>query len=379
MTHRPLAMRRKQRVLVYHIGNLGDTVASVPALRVIRRQYGSDAEITLLYDYDRKELISAQDVLTGSGLIDHFLGYRKARGWVQISLAALDAWWRILLRRFDTVIYLMQSERSARSVARDKLFFRACGIQRRLGFEAFSKEYLYPGSTDGRLQVVDHEALRRLNRLRKEGFDQFTEEELNEPFLRLPDSETEKAVNWLSANRQFPERVLVGFCPGSKMPAKVWPTERFVEIGKRLLATGAFEIVIAGGPAEMELGNRLTKEWGSGLNAAGSFSVLGSAAVLQQCRFAFVTDSGPMHLAAAVGTPCVALFSCVDYPGRFHPLGRGHVLLRHDVPCAGCRMQVCPIQGHPCMTGITVEESWEAIEQICGRLVLPLSKEKVCQ
>ncbi len=99
------------------------------------------------------------------------------------------------------------------------------------------------------------------------------------------------------------------------MQAKVWPGERFVEIGRRLLADDRFEIVVLGGPADVELAQHLIGQWGDGLNAAGKFSVLGAAAVLKHCRFVFATDSGPMHLGASVDTPCVALFSGVDYPG----------------------------------------------------------------
>ena len=156
------------------------------------------------------------------------------------------------------------------------------------------------------------------------------------------------------------------------MQAKVWPRERFVEIGRRLLAGDRFEIVVLGGPADVELARHLTAKWGGGLNAAGEFSVLGSAAVLKRCRFVFATDSGPMHSAASVGTPCAALFSGVDYPGRFHPLGPHHVLLRHPVNCAGCRLQTCPLPDHPCMNGITVEQAWAGIEQLCQSIGVPI-------
>lgn len=363
----------RKRILVHHMGSLGDTIASVPALRVIRRKYGVDADIYVLSDFSGTELVKASEVLEGSGLADHFLDYRRAEGGFQKLLGALQAWWSIARRRFDAVIYVMQSERPPAAVKRDKLFFGLCGIRQRLAFEPFSKEYLHPRDANGFPLLVEHEALRRAKRLQKAGFDALQNGELDAPFLRAPATAQVDARAWLANNRRSPEKILVGFCPGSKMSAKIWPVERVAEIGRRLIADGRFEIVVVGGPADANLAETLLRDWGSGLNAAGRFSVMGSAAVLHQCRFVFAIDSGPMHMAAAGGIPCVALFSAVDYPGRYHPLGRNHVLLRHSVPCAGCRLQVCPVEGHPCMTGITIEEVWQGVRQLCNSINLPLS------
>jgi ADP-heptose:LPS heptosyltransferase len=363
-------MQRKKRILVYHIGSLGDTIASVPALRVIRRKYGPGADIYMLSDQGGTEFVKASEVLDGCGLVDSYLYYPRATGRFHKLLGAIEAWWSIARRRFDAVVYLMQSERPAQAVRRDKLFFGWCGIRQRLAFEPFSREFLYPRDANGLPQVVEHEALRRAKRLQKAGFEGLRENELDDPFFLAPEAEREKAKAWLAEHRRCPEKILVGFCPGTKMLAKVWPTERFAEIGRRLMADGRFEIVIVGGPTDANLAEELVKEWGTGLNAAGHFSVMGSAAVLHQCRFVISVDSGPMHLAAVGGIPCVALFSSVDYPGRYHPLGRNHVLFRHTVPCAACRLEVCPVEGHPCMTGITVEEVWQGVKQLCASIGL---------
>ncbi len=151
---------RKKKILVYHIGNLGDTVASVPALRLIRRQYGPDAEISLLYDHSPIEVVNATDVLRGTGLIDRFLRYRTTHGRFGKLFAGVEARWRVATKRFDTAIYLMQSERTEEHVARDRLFFTLCAIPKKLGFDAFPKSFLYPRNADGVPQVVEHEAFR---------------------------------------------------------------------------------------------------------------------------------------------------------------------------------------------------------------------------
>ena len=142
--------------------------------------------------------------------------------------------------------------------------------------------------------------------------------------------------------------------------------ERFEEIGRRLIAQG-IEPMVIGGPVERAMGDRLLAAWGRGINAAGQFSVMGSAALLNQCRFLVGLDTGTTHLAAALGVPCVALYADRDPPGQWEPLGEGHILLRHPVPCGGCRVKECPVPNHPCMTGISTEQVWAAILEVNAR------------
>jgi heptosyltransferase-3 len=368
-------MPRKQRVLVHHIGSLGDTIVTMPGLRMVRRKYGDTAVITLLSNLAPAEIVKSSDVLEGSGLVDDYLEYRLDSGKLPMLKSIAKLWLMLVARRFDTVVYLMESERTAKNVKRDESFYKLCGIRERLGFEAFPREYLFPRDANGFPGRVTHEAVRRAQRIGKYGLGPVTESDFDEPFLVAPDMDRSAAVAWLKLKRQAPDKVLVGFCPGTKMPSKRWPLERFAEIGKRLVEDGRFEIVIVGGPADKAAGNALIEEWGVGLNAAGAFSVMGSAALLHQCKFVVSVDSGPMHLAAVGGVPCVAIFGSLDYPGRFSPLGRHHVVLRHgDLPCAACRLTDCPVPGHPCMTGITVDEVWQGVRKVCDVIGEPIAK-----
>ena len=367
-------MANRRKVLVYHIGSLGDPIASVPALRSVRRKYGKDADITLLSDVGKSEIVKSSEVLEGSGLIDHYLEYQQHGTRLQKLQTIFNLWLTVTKHRFQDVVYLMQSERTAEHVKRDETFFKLCGIPNRLGFEAFSKDFLYPRDKDGYPMVVPHEAQRRANRLKKFGFDGALEQDLNDPFLKAPDLEISAARAWLAQYRKAPHKILVGFCPGTKMPAKLWLTDRFAEIGRRLLASDQFEIVVVGGPNDNPIAVDLLKAWGSGLNACGGFSVMGSAALLHQCGFVISVDSGPMHMAAAGGIPCVALFSSIDYPGRFSPLGRNHVLIRHGhLSCAACRLNTCPKPDHPCMTGIQVDEVWTGVKNVCKSIGSPIA------
>ncbi len=77
-----------------------------------------------------------------------------------------------------------------------------------------------------------------------------------------------------------------------------------------------------------------------------------------------VGNTGPAHLAAAVGTPIVSLFAPTVPEVRWRPWRVPHELLYRDVPCAGCRARVCPVEGHPCLGGVGVEDVRAALERL---------------
>ncbi len=350
------------KVLVYQIGSLGDTLVSIPAYRAIRRHFGTDAQIHVLHNAPSDVRAVPQQVLAGSGLVDGSIGFTQKGGrsnWE--TLAKL--WPRLVTRRFDAVVYVAPAERSAASVRRDEIFFRLCGIRQMFGFHACNPDYFQARDAAGRPKPMPQEAYLRLERLRRDGIETSEHDDLKSPLVLPQASEVEAARTWLAENRRFPRRPLAAIGPGANQPAKFWPLERFEEIGHRLREAG-YEIVVIGGPAEREAAGRLTAAWQDGLNTAGQFSVTGTAALLRECVFLIGLDTGTTHLAASVGTPVIALYADRDPEGQWTPLGEGHIVLSHAVPCAGCGLKACPVPDHPCMTHITVKSVWQAIERV---------------
>jgi ADP-heptose:LPS heptosyltransferase len=91
-----------------------------------------------------------------------------------------------------------------------------------------------------------------------------------------------------------------------------------------------------------------------------------SAALMESARFYLGNDTGVMHLAAAVGLCCVAVFSARNWPGIWEPYGKGHRMLRFDVPCSGCHLTVCDKDLH-CLREITVEQVYQACVEVITR------------
>ncbi len=80
-------------------------------------------------------------------------------------------------------------------------------------------------------------------------------------------------------------------------------------------------------------------------------------------------DSGPMHLAAAIGLPCVAIFSAHNKPGPWFPFGEGHRVIYHKVECYDCGLEKCERYAKKCIASITVDEVLEAATELLGRAV----------
>lgn len=363
MPSRPPHSGNRKKILVYLFGSLGDSLVAIPALRAVRRHFG-EAELVMLQNFESDELVLAEQVMP-SGLISRYLSY-KSRGGRLEKIREYYKLWRMLRReRFDAAAYLIMSERPARSVSRDRAFFRSAGITDLFGFHPIADEDLYPREHDGHPALTDHEAVHKLKRLALDGIE-YSKKDLAVPLLEFGSEESYRMDQWLAERRIRPEIPLISIAPGCKSHSNLWPFKNFARLGKMLTDHFECEIVVTGGPSEKEDGDRLIGEWGFGINAAGEFSVRDSALLLSKCTYHVGLDTGTMHLAAAAGTRCFIVFGERSNPGLWYPLGNGHTIVYHRVACAGCHTQVCPVPGHPCMTGVKVEEVWEHLEQFLG-------------
>ena len=349
-----------ERLLIYRFGHIGDTVAALPALWHLRAQF-PNAHITLLSETPKQSNhLPPERVLPQTGLIDAFLKYQggKSLSGIASQVATL---FRLRAMKFDTVAYLLPSIRSAASRRRDEAFFKLTGIPRRLGFQGFPEDAL-PRRADGSLETVPHEADALLTRLSLDGLPPVAAGH-GRMDLAITPSEHHAAGDWLKTNAMGSQRWFA-LCNGSKWSSKQWPEERYLEVARRLITQHDLTPVVFGGREDVESGRRLIAQLGRGACSAGELSVRESAAMLQCARFYLGNDTGVMHLAAAVGTRCVAVFSAQDWPGRWSPYGAGHEMLRVEVPCAGCMQQNCPLENQ-CLTGI----SPEAVLAACGRIL----------
>ncbi len=344
------------KVLVYLFGSLGDNIVAIPTMRAVRRQF-ANAEIVVLQNVQSAMPVRAKEVIPHE-LVDRYLTYTSDVHGLGKVRHLLGLWWQLRREKFDAAVYAIISERPESSVERDISFFRRCGINDLYGFHAFSRDELFPVDPSGRAAAVPQEAERRLERILRDVIPSEIAD-LATPLMFFSDEEIHEARNWLASRRQKPDARLIALAPGCKTKANQWPEDRFAALGGQLEDIENYEIVIIGGKAERETGERL----GFGINAAGEFSVRQSGALLSLCDGYIGLDTGTTHLASAVGTPCFSIYGERNNQGQWLPLGDGHVTLFHRVECAGCRHEVCPLPDHPCIRGIEVEDVWQHLQE----------------
>ncbi|WP_409331187.1 glycosyltransferase family 9 protein [Trujillonella humicola] len=227
------------------------------------------------------------------------------------------------------------------------LLLRAAGVPR---ISAISVDY--PGSLlDVRHRCDDDlpEPERALSLARAAGFD-------------LPDGDDGR----LAVRRPLPptgrEPGYVVLHPGASVPARAWPADRCAE-AVEALADAGHRVLVTGGPGERALTAAVAGTRGEDLG--GATTLAGMAALLDGAAAVVVGNTGPAHLAAAVGTPVVSLFAPVVPAARWAPYGVPSLLLGdQDAPCRDTRARVCPVPGHPCLTSVSPLDVVAAVEKL---------------
>jgi ADP-heptose:LPS heptosyltransferase len=339
-----------QRVLIYRLGSLGDTVAALPALHLVERAFPFARRWMLTNIPVHTKAPAAAAVLEGSGLVHGYVSYPVATRSVR-QLA--EVWWRIRRFRPQVLIYLMPSRREG-SLQRDVKFFRLCGVRHIVGLPyADLNEYQF----DPEKKLWEQEAHRLARCVRPLGEADI--DDLRWWDLRLTDAEMTAAQ---SALKGIGSRPIIALGPGTKMQANDWGRENWRGLIDKL--SGEFPdhaLILVGAPEDAAVGEYAGGGWrGPVLNLCGQLKPRQTAAVLRRAELFLGPDSGPKHLASSQGVPCALVFSARGRPGIWYPPGQGHRVVYHQVECAGCGLETCIEQKKKCLTSIPVDEMFVA-------------------
>lgn len=339
-----------QRVLIYRLGSLGDMVVALPALHLIKQSFPRARRLLLTNHPVHAKAPAASEVLGNSGLVDGFISYPVGARSV-MPLAKL--WWQIIRFRPQVLIYLAAS-RGDDHIKRDARFFHLCGVAKIIGL------HLGPSAASTyfpETELWEHEAA-RLSRM-VEALGKCDVDDRRNWDLGLTEEEKGKARNALSHLGGTPF-VVCG--AGTKMQAKDWGRENWRQLLSRLSAEMPdHALAMVGAKEEAELSDYAASQWrGPFVNLCGRLSVRESAAVISNAELFMGPDSGPMHLAAAVGVPCACVFAARDKPGAWYPRGPANRVIYHRVDCMQCYLETCVAQKKRCLTSITVDEMFAA-------------------
>ncbi|HEX9780909.1 MAG TPA: glycosyltransferase family 9 protein [bacterium] len=331
---------RRPRVVIWKMSALGDVLLATPSLRAVRRTL-PEAHLSLIVGRGAYELVARCPYL------DEILVYDprgKDRGW-----RGRWAFIRRLARaRYDHSLDLQNSRQTHLMAWLAGIPIRS-GFRRRFGW-LLNRPVSLP-------RVVLAPIAHQHYLLERAGFR--PDGERLELWPSPSDDET--AARLLGAPAAA-TRPTVALHPGGsgRWKTKRWPLERWAQLCDRLAAEGV-RVVITGGAGEQDVGRALSAMTASKpLVTIGRTSLLELACLFRRCGAVVVHDSSPLHVAAAVGTPAVALFGPTDPARHLPPSFRGRVL-RHRVFCSPCYSPRCRTFTHACMRGISVEEAAEAV------------------
>jgi ADP-heptose:LPS heptosyltransferase len=339
---RPLAA---QRVCVFRIGNVGDIACALPAIHAVRDAYPR-ARLTLLTSPGPRGMPSAIDVLEGVEWVDEIRLYHSE----DIDTAAKR--WALLkelrARRFDVWIDLPNDLSPIPRQFRDMAFARLAGAKWARGWRVDTLRWAAQAQTEH--LAFKNEVDRTLGVVRSAGIP------VSRVDFGLPrHPEVVKRVDDALRASSLEGHSLVAIAPGAKRSTNLWEPGRFASVGRQI-SSGGHAIVLIGDRSEAGIGAQIAAQIGSRVHSfAGEFSVAESCELLRRCSLAICLDSGVQHLASAVGTPCVSLFSFWQMRSKWHPHGVKNVVVQKMVPCHTCLRESCPYD-NLCMKAIAVED-----------------------
>jgi heptosyltransferase-2 len=336
------------KIVVRGANWIGDSVMSVPALRVLRQLFPND-EITL---HTRAWAVG---IFRDADFIDQIISYDRPES----NLAEVTGQARRLRgEKFDVAVIFPNSFASA-------LTARFAGIPRRFGFSKEGRKIVLtdavpiPEWKSTRHEVYYYLALVEAVENSLLGTNRASGLELT---TNLPVSEQRKddARDFLSRKDIDVSRPIVALGPGStNSMAKRWPLERFAKLADVLQREKRANIVLLGGPDDVEVAAKIAGMTESPVLDLAAKTSLGDAAdILSVCDLMISNDMGLAHLAPAVGTPTLVIFGPTN-PVTTRPFSDIAEVIRVDVECSPCMLRECPID-HRCMEWVTVEKVFEA-------------------
>jgi len=257
----------------------------------------------------------------------------------------------------------LPGQRGYLRVIRDTIFFESCGIKKIIGIP-YSRSLQSNRLLSDNL-YFEHEAVRLARCVSELG-----DARLAEPGswdLLLSEQENYAAGQIL---KDWPGRNLFIACSiGTKFEVNDWGQRNWQALLRKLSEVYPdYGLFLLGSADESKRSEELCKTWaGPSLNLCGKISPRYAAVILKRARIFLGHDSGPMHLAAAVAVPCVAVFSARNKPGVWFPFGALHHVIYHKTECFGCGLSVCKKYNKKCINSISVDEVLGVVRQAIGK------------
>lgn len=329
-----------KRILITRTDRMGDVILSTPVFRAVREEYPDSHIAVLVRPYTR-------DCVEGNPYIDEVIIYDK-HGREKDALSAIRFAQELRKKHFDTALILHPTNRM-------NLITFLAGIPQRVGYNRKCGFLLTKKIRHTKRLGEKHELEYALDVIRAIGINP------KHRGLYMPlKKETQRAVlKMFSEKGVNPGDVLIGMHPSASCPSKRWLPERFAKTADTLAEEYGAKIVLVSdepGRAYSEKVKEKMKHASIDLSGKTTISELG--AVLARCALFISNDSGPVHLASAVGTPVIAIFGRSDAglgPICWGPTGKYDIILHKKVGCGHCLAHNCR-KGFLCLEALGENE-----------------------
>ncbi|MFH1398402.1 MAG: lipopolysaccharide heptosyltransferase II [Candidatus Omnitrophota bacterium] len=337
-----------KRILITRTDRIGDVVLSTPVIKALRKNYPS-AYIAMMVSPYTEDIVSGNPDLDEVIILDKDDLHRNLKGVWELSRD-------LKKKRFDLAIALHPTNRV-------HLVIFLAGIPKRIGYNR-KMGFLFTDKIKHLKQLGEkYESEYNFDLLKPLGI------ELKDRDLFIPlKKESEDWVNELFALKSIkPEDRILAINPGASCRSRIWPAERFAKVVDGLIEKYGFKVFILAGPKDVNMADKVIAQMEhKAINLAGKTSVSQLVSILKRCELIISNDSGPVHIASALGTPVVSIFSRSQKglsPKRWGPVGKRDIFLHKDVGCIECLAHNC-VKGFLCLKAITIEDVVKAADLI---------------
>jgi len=348
-----------KEILIYGHMGIGNMILFTPTIKAIRKCF-LKARITLLVGGS-----GAEKVVEGSGLIDEVIKFKLDKA---VVINGLNLIRKIRKGKFDLLFTNFHGAHLSPLTI-------LSGIPYRVGHvisPGWRSKFDYVYNFKVVMGQDEHEIDRDIRLV--QAIDVKEEEIDRSLVVWIGEEEREYATQWLHDNNITSDDVVIGVQVGTS-PAqqwKQWRLDRYAEVCDKLIGDDGAKIMLLGSPNEAILAEYVKgKMKYTPIIATGGTTIKQAAAIVEKCHLLICNDSGLMHVAAAIGTPVVAIYGPTDYH-RTAPYGNKHIILRKDLPCSPCfRMsgtkEVESCKNRECFNLISVEDVLQAVaSQLSG-------------
>ncbi|MFH1189433.1 MAG: lipopolysaccharide heptosyltransferase II [Candidatus Omnitrophota bacterium] len=339
-----------KKILIVRLDRIGDVVLSTPVIKAMRDAY-PDGHIAMMVRPYAREIVEGNPYLNEVIIYDKDSGHKGIAGNYRF-IQELKA------KKFDIAVILHPTKRT-------HIVMSLAGIPERIGYDRKAGFLLTKPVPHTKQFGMRHEIDYTLGILRYMGIEPSTRA------LYMPTSDvSERKIRGIfDENRIKDTEPVVVMNPGASCASKRWSVERFADVAGGLVERYGARIVVISGSADRHFGDRLASlVKGACVNLSGKTGIGDIASLLRRAKLFISNDSGPVHIACAVGTPVIAIFGRSDRglsPERWGPSGKRDQVLHKDVGCDICYAHNCKA-GFKCLDSIKPEEVLEAAGKILG-------------